>query len=113
MNWQVNYALRNIWESHGAASARYFRDDAISVVMSNGSHATAIISAAYSINIELVKKYHEAFPDMEFLCGYRKECVWDGVAIKYLEANMIGWGSAGTLGSAIAKQELRTATHKE
>lgn len=48
---------------------------------------------------------------MDFLCGYRKECAWEGGAIEYLEANNIGWGSAGTLGSAIPNG-INTAAHK-
>ena len=36
----------------------------------------AVISDALTITADLVAKYHLAFPDMDFLCGYRKECVW-------------------------------------
>lgn len=113
MNWQVNYALKNIWENHGAASAQHLRDDAIRITMPDRPQVVAIISAAYTINAELAMKYHADFPDVDFLCGYRKECVWEGSAIRYLESNLIGWGSAGTLGSAIHSGNVKTSSHKD
>lgn len=81
--------------------------------MPDRADAVAVISAAYTINAELAMQYHEQFPDVDFLCGYRKECIWEGEAIRYLESNTIGWGSAGTLGSAIYKGDLKTAAHKD
>jgi hypothetical protein len=113
MNWQVTYALKNIWAEHGAASAQQIRDDAIRVTLPDRADVVAVIAAAYTINAELARQYHTDFPDMDFLCGYRKECVWEGAAIRYLEANTIGWGSAGTLGSAIKKGDVKTAAHKD
>lgn len=113
MNWQVNYALKNIWENHGAASARHVRDDAISITIPDRPPVIAIISAAYVINAELAMQYHSDFSDIDFLCGYRKECVWEGEAIRYLESNTIGWGSAGTLGSAIPAGDVKTSAHKD
>ena len=113
MNWQVNYALKNIWESHGAASAQHLRDDAIRITIPDRADVVAIISAAYTINAELAMQYHADFPVMDFLCGYRKECVWEGGAIRYLESSQIGWGSAGTLGSAICRGDVKTSAHKD
>lgn len=113
MNWQVNFALKNIWENHGATSAQHVRDDAIRIKVPDRPDAIAIISAAYTINAELAAQCHEDYPDMDFLCGYRRECIWEGAAIKYLESNSIGWGSAGTLGTAIYSGEVNTATHKD
>lgn len=113
MNWQVNYALKNIWEAHGVASAQHFRDDAIRIRMPERADVVAIISAAYTINAELAMQYHADFPDMDFLCGYRKECVWEGGAIRYLENSKIGWGSAGTLGSAIYSGDVKASAHKD
>ena len=72
----------------------------------------AIISAAYTIDFQLAVQYHTDFPDMDFLCGYRKECVWEGGAIRYLENNTIGWGNAATLFSAIPTGDAKTAVHK-
>ena len=113
MNWQVNYALNNIRATHGAASAQHVRDDAIRITMPDRPDVVAVISAAYTINAELAMQYHADFPGTDFLCGYRKECVWEGEAIRYLESNRIGWGSAGTLGSAIFTGDVKTAAHKD
>lgn len=113
MKWQVNYALENIRKAHGAASAQHFRDDAIRITTSDRPDVVAVITAAYEINAELAMQYHSDFPEMDFLCGYRKECVWEGGAIRYLESNRIGWGSAGTLGSAIYTGDVKTAAHKD
>ncbi|WP_454832450.1 hypothetical protein [Pseudoxanthomonas wuyuanensis] len=113
MNWHVNYALKNLWKNHGEASAQYLRDEAIKITMPNQLVVIAVISAAYTINADLSMQYHADYPDMDFLCGYRKECVWDGGAISYLEGNAIGWGSAGTLGSAIFAGDVKNASHKD
>jgi len=75
--------------------------------------AVAVISAAYLIDSEMAKQYHLEYPEMDFLCGYRKQCAWEGGAIRYLESNSIGWGSAGTLGSAINNGDVKTAAHKD
>lgn len=113
MKWQVNYALKNIWATHDAESAQHVRDEAIRITMPGRPDVVAVISAAYTINDELAMQYHTDYPEMDFLCGYRKECVWEGGAIRYLESNTIGWGSAGTLNSAINTGKVKTATHKD
>lgn len=113
MNWQVNYALKYIQDNHKGASAQHVRGDAIRIMMPHKPDVMAVISAAYTISTELAVQYHADFPDMDFLCGYRKECVWEGGAIRYLEDNTIGWGSAGTLGSAVYKGDARSAAHKD
>jgi hypothetical protein len=113
MNWQVDYALKKIWADHGAEFAQHVRDDAIRITLPDRVEVVAVISAAYAINIELATRYHADFPDISFLCGYRKECVWEGGAIEYLEGHRIGWGSAGTLGSAISKNDVNAAAHKD
>lgn len=81
--------------------------------MPDRADVVAVISAAYTIDAELAMRYRADFPGMDFLCGYRKECVWEGAAIRYLESNTIGWGSAGTLGSAINTGDVTTAAHKD
>lgn len=113
MSWQINYAISSIHHYHREASTHHLRGDAILITLPQQAPAVAIISAAYTINAELAMAYHEEFPEMEFLCGYRKECVWSGGAISYVESNSIGWGSAGTLNSAIGRQPLKTASHKD
>lgn len=113
MNWQVSYALKHIWKIHGEASAQHFRDDTIRITIPDRPEVVVVISAACTINIELAMQYRSDFPDMDFLCGYRKECVWEGEAIRYLEGSQIGWGSAGTLNSVIHNGDVKTATHKD
>ncbi len=81
--------------------------------MPNRPEAVVVISAEQLITTETAAQYHASYPAMDFLCGYRKECAWDGGAIRYLESRSIGWGSAGTLGSAINTGEIKTAAHKE
>lgn len=113
MNWQVNYALQSIWTNHGAASAQLLRDDAIQITMSDRPEVVAVILDSYAISAEIAMRYHADFPNMDFLCGYRKECVWEGGAIKYLENNTIGWGGPGTLFSAIRTSDVRNVSHKD
>lgn len=113
MNWQVKYALEYISDNHKDASAQHVHGDAIRITMPHKPDVMAVISAAYTISAELAMQYHADFPDMDFLCGYRRECVWEGGAIRYLEDNTIGWGSAGTLDSAVYKGDARSAAHKD
>lgn len=112
MNWQVNYALKSISENYRTALAQHVRNDAIRITIPELPDVVAVISAAYTLNIQIATQYHTDFPDMDFLCGYRKECVWEGEAIRYLENNAIGWGNAGTLISAIRTGDAKTAAHK-
>jgi hypothetical protein len=112
MNWQVKYALENILKNYPAASAQHVRNDTIRITMPDRPDVVAIISAAYEIDSQLATQYHTDFPDMDFLCGYRKECVWKGDAIRYLESNTTGWGNVGTLISAIGTGDANTASHK-
>jgi hypothetical protein len=113
VSWQVNYALENIHKNHGAGSAQQIGDDAIKITMPNRPEAIAVISAGQLITTEMATQYHANYPPMDFLCGYRKECAWEGGAIRYLESKGIGWGNAGTLGSAIYTGDIKTAAHKE
>lgn len=113
MNWQVNYALLNIRKSQRVTSAQHVRGDAIRITIRDQPDVVAVVSDSYTITAELTRQYHTAFPDMDFLCGYRKECVWEGEAIRYLEGSTIGWGSAGTLDSAILNDNVKSAAHKD
>jgi hypothetical protein len=112
MNWQVKYALENILKNYPAASAQHVRNDTIRITIPDRPDVVAIISAAYEIDSQLATLYHTDFSDMDFLCGYRKECVWKGDAIRYLESNNVGWGNVGTLISAIGAGNANTASHK-
>lgn len=113
MNWQVNYALELIQATHGEASAQHITGDLIRITAPDHAEVLAIISDAYTINAELALHYHVEFSDIDFLCGYRKECIWEGEAIKYLESKRIGWGSAGTLLSAINTNNAKATSHKD
>ncbi len=113
MNWQVNYALKNLSKDISKGSVQHLRDEAILIASPNHRNVVAVISAAYTVSFDLAQRYHASYPEMDFLCGYRKDCVWEGPAIEYLESNRIGWGSAGTLGSAIYAGDANTSAHKD
>ena len=113
MKWQVKYALENLRGGSGVISAEHADREAIRLTVCEQPDVLAVISDTYRMNTELAMQYHREWPDMDFLCGYRKDCVWEGGAIAYLEANAIGWGSSGTLGSAIQKGPVKTASHKD
>jgi hypothetical protein len=113
MSWQINYAISYLQSGLGVASAQHIGGDAINITFQNKPDVLAVISAAQTITVAMVRQYHQEFPNMDFLCGYRKECVWEGDAIEYAEENGIGWGSAGTLGSAILDGAVNTASHKD
>lgn len=113
MSWQINYALEYIHFSYGTGSAHQIGEEAIKITMPNLPEVIAVITAAHQISKEIANQYHSNYPSMDFLCGYRKECAWEGGAIKYLECNSIGWGSAGTLWSAMQTGDANTAAHKD
>lgn len=112
MIWQVRYALEYLQNNVKLNSAEHIRDDAIKIELDDGAEVIAIISASYTITRELVAQYHADFPSMSFLCGYRKECIWEGGAITYAQENQIGWGNAGSLSDAIESGEFKNAEHK-
>lgn len=113
MSWQVNYALENIQQNRKVTSAQHIRGDAIRITIQGQPDVIAVISADRTINEDIARQYHAEFPDMDFLCGYRKECAWGGGAISYLENNAIGWGNSSTLSSAIRDNDVNTAAHKD
>lgn len=93
-------------------SAQHVEDELIQISAKNQPDVLAAISAAYKIDVATAAEYREKYPEMDFLCGYRKTCVWPGDTIEYLQAAGIGWGSAGTLTSAALDGEANIATHK-
>ncbi len=113
MSWQVNYALENIQQNRKVTSAQHIRGDAIRITIQEQPDVIAVISADRAINEEIARQYYAEFPDMDFLCGYRKECAWEGGAISYLENNAIGWGNSSTLSSAIRDNNVNTSAHKD
>lgn len=110
--WQIKYALEHLQKSVKLNSVEHIRDDAIRIELHDGAEVIAIISASYKITRELVAQYHADFPSMIFLCGYRKECIWEGGAITYAQENQIGWGNAGTLSDAVESCNFINAEHK-
>lgn len=113
MTWQIAYALEYLRSNYPSASVEHIGGDAIRITLPEQPPAVAIISEASAISAQLAAQYLAQYPEMAFLCGYRKECVWEGGAIELLERSQIGWGSASTLNSAINRSEMRSASHKD
>lgn len=113
MSWQVNYALEYFRKRSRVVSASHIRGDAISIATQGKPNAVAVISSTYLMTSAMAIQYHAEYPEMDFLCGYRKQCAWEGGAIEYMENNHVGWGSAGTLGSAIDSGDFQNAAHKD
>lgn len=111
MSWQVKRALAYISEQPGL-TAQHVEGDLIRIGAEDQPDVLAVISAASEINTATAASYREQHPDMDFLCGYRKTCVWLGGTIEYLQSAGIGWGSAGTLTSAALDGNANTASHK-
>lgn len=112
MMWQIKFALGYLHENTSLNSAEYIRDDAIKIELHDGAEVIVIISASYKITRDIVAQYHADFPGMKFLCGYRKECIWEGGAIAYTQENRIGWGNAGSLSDAVDSGDFISAEHK-
>ncbi len=111
MNWQVRYAIANF--SKGMRStAEHVGGDVIRIMTHDRPDVLAAITDVETVNRETAAQYREQTEGLDFLCGYRKECVWEGEAIRHLEDNRIGWGSFGTLSSAVLDGNANTATHK-
>lgn len=113
MSWQVNYALNLLRTGYAGVTAEPLNRDVIKLTVQNQPDVIAAISAAKEIDVGTAQRYVEETPEMDFLCGFRKECVWHGAAISYLEERNIGWGSPGTLGSAAQIGQANEASHKD
>lgn len=111
MNWQVKYALANIAEQP-PLTAEHVEGELIRIVAQDQPDVLAVISAAHEIDAATAASYRETYPKIDFLCGYRKSCVWHGEAIEYLGGVHVGWGSSGTLISAALDGNANTASHK-
>jgi hypothetical protein len=112
MTWQIRFALEYLQRNAGLNSAEHIRDDAIKIKLHDGSEIIAIISATYKMTTELAAQYHVDFPNMSFICGYRKECIWEGGGIRYVQENKIGWGNAGSLSDAVESGDFINTEHK-
>lgn len=111
MNWQVKRALTYISEQP-RLGAELLDGDLIRIEVEDQPDVRAVISAASEIDVVTAASYRDKHPEMDFLCGYRKTCVWPGDTIEFLQRAGIGWGSAGTLTSAALEGEANTASHK-
>jgi len=111
MNWQVNYALANVTKQI-RSTAEHVEGELIRIITPDRPDVLAAISAADVIDAETAASYREKHPDLDFLCGYRKTCIWHGEAIQILEDARIGWGSFGTLSSAALEGNANIASHK-
>jgi hypothetical protein len=111
VKWQVKYALAYISEE-ALLTAVHVDGDLIRIVAQNQPDVFAVISDAQSISLATAESYLQKHPEMDFLCGYRKTCFWHGEAIAFLERSNLGWGSAGTLTSALLDGNANTASHK-
>lgn len=112
MKWQVKYALQNFNETAGRSQAQYVERDLIKIETEQQPDVLALISGEYFINKALAEQYVKDNPGIDFICGYRTDCVWEGEAIYFLEEQDIGWGSFGTLRSAALKGNANFAEHK-
>lgn len=112
MKWQVTHALDNIAKDWRESKAEHVDGEFIKILTTDRPNVLAAISEAEVINEALARHYNTEQPALDFLCGYRRSCVWEGGAISYLEDNNIGWGNFGTLWSATADGNANTATHK-
>lgn len=112
MNWQTKYAIENL-AGTGGLKAQVVQGDVIKIHGNGQQDVVAMISAVNSIDLNLAMQCHKDEPTLDFLCGYRKECIWDGAAISYLSENSVGWGSMGTLNSAASGGFANVAEHKD
>jgi len=113
MNWQVKYALENLNRDIGKLfKAEYIESDVIKVTTKGQPEVFAHISACHEITLTIVKGYTEQFPNLDFVCGYRSNCIWNGDAIDFLRSRGVGWGNSGTLSSAIRNGDANIAEHK-
>ncbi len=111
MSWATNYALENIAE-RGDISADLISENVIVLKADNKPDVMAYISDAHSIEYDSAGAMAASHPEIDFVCGYRKNCIWHGDAITYLKSQSIGWGSFGTLTSALLDGDANLAEHK-
>ena len=111
MNWQIKYALASFAKA-GRSTAEHVRGEVIRIMTQDQPDVLAAITAVETVNQATAAQYREQVAGLDFLCGYRASCVWEGEAIQYLEQNRVGWGNFGTLGSAALDGNANSAAHK-
>jgi len=113
MTWQVKFARSNVTGVAGVTSVEPEGNEALRITVQDQPDVLAVISPAHRMNAAAAARYHDQYPTMDFLCGYRTSCIWEGDAIRYLEENKIGWGTIGTLNSVLPKGSVNSAAHKD
>ncbi len=112
MKWQVRYALKNLNEEIGRIKAECIGDEIIRLSTANQPEVVAVISEAMTITKDLAQGYIVENQEIDFICGYRTQCVWEGDAIRLLQSKGIGWGNFGTLSAAVLGGNANIAEHK-
>ena len=80
MNWPIKYALANLAKER-LSSAKHVEGNLIKVMTKNQLDVLAAILSDDTIDMATSAQYRELYPEMDFLCGYRSGCVWEGDAI--------------------------------
>ena len=111
MNWQIRYALASFREGR-RSTAEHVDGDVIKIMTQDRPDVLAVITAVETVNQATAVEYREEIEGLDFLCGYRSQCAWEGEAIQYLEQNRVGWGNFGTLCSAALDGDANSAPHK-
>ena len=111
MNWQIRYALASFKEER-RSTAEHVEGDVIKIRTQDRPDILAAITTVETVNQTTAVQYREQVDGLDFLCGYRSQCVWEGKAIQYLEQNRVGWGNFGTLCSAALDGNANSAPHK-
>ncbi len=112
MNWQVKYAIQNINKHGSRYTAQQVRGDVIKITMPDQPETIALISAEEQVSKSLVESYLQHYPEINFICGYRRNCVWEGGAIATLDREPVGWGDSRTMISAAIDGDAPHAEHK-
>lgn len=111
MNWQTKYALASLAEER-CLTAEHLGGDVIRITTQNRPDVLAAITSIEVVSLATAVQYRKQAEGLDFLCGYRAKCVWEGGAILYLEENRVGWGNFGTLVSAALDGDANSAAHK-
>jgi hypothetical protein len=111
VNWQIKYALASLAAGR-RSTAEHVGGDVIRIMTQDRPDVLAAITTVETVNRATAAQYREQVEGLDFLCGYRSQCVWEGDAIQYLEKNCVGWGNFGTLGSAALDGDANSAAHK-
>jgi hypothetical protein len=111
VNWQIRYALAS-FAKEGRSTAEQVSGDVIKIMTQDRPDVLAAITAIETVSQATAAQYREQVDGLDFLCGYRAQCVWEGEAIQYLEQNRVGWGNFATLGSAALNGDANLAAHK-